>query len=171
MKASADFPDNLAKSKRAAGSPIHPHFHVRRVPCRALSTLNLSDHLCRRKPRLSVSRRVYCSIVLFLALLGFRNHLQMSGLLASVTSDAGRSQVADHTLDVNRVPVHDGRDRQVETRSAIALVLERAIGVPTLTVHVDRLRQKVPGPYDASPSIGALASFRSCVSKPSVNQP
>jgi len=30
-------------------------------------------------------------------------------------------------------------------RSAIAPVLERAIGDPTLTVHVDRVRQKVLG--------------------------
>jgi hypothetical protein len=52
---------------------------------------------------------------------------------------------AHRSLHANRVPVRDGRDRQVETRSAIALVLERAIGDPTLTVHVVRVRQKVPG--------------------------
>jgi hypothetical protein len=43
------------------------------------------------------------------------------------------NQVADRPLHVNRVPVHDGRYRQVEIRSAIALVLERAIDDPTLT--------------------------------------
>jgi hypothetical protein len=42
--------------------------------------------------------------------------------------------VADRPLHVNRVPVHDGRDRQVETRSAIGLV-------PALAVHVERVRQ------------------------------
>ena len=50
--------------------------------------------------------------------------------------DTRRSQVRDSSLHVDRVPVHDRRDDQIETGGAIALVLERAVGDPTLAVHV-----------------------------------
>ena len=48
-------------------------------------------------------------------------------------------------LHVDRVPIHDRRDHQIEAGGAIALVLERAVGDPTLPVHVDAVRQEMPG--------------------------
>jgi hypothetical protein len=68
----------------------------------------------------------------------------------------------DSFVPAGRASVHDRRDDQIETGGAIALVLDRAVGDPTLPVHMYRMRQKMPdlALVEAQPdSAGATRGF------------
>ena len=57
---------------------------------------------------------------------------------------AAPMQVVDRPPEIEGVPIRDRGDDQVQPGGAMLLVLDRAIGKPSLPVSIDGLRQRVP---------------------------
>jgi hypothetical protein len=70
---------------------------------------------------------------------------------------AAPMQVFDRPPEIERVPIRDRGDDQVQPGGAMLLVLNRAIGKPALPMSIDRLRQRVPRLAFVQPSLASPA--------------
>src|SRR3546814_15124169 len=67
---------------------------------------------------------------------------------------------ADRPVEIDRVPVGNRRNQQVQPRCATFLIFQRAIGEPTLPVGIDGGGKRVPRLAFVETGLTGTASFR-----------